>query len=136
MKLEPYIFFDGNCEAAVTFYAAVLGGTLGPIKRWGDMPGAHGMTAEQNARVMHVHFNFGTAGFSFMASDGEDLAQGTSKRVVLSLGCETVEEGARVFAALAEGGTIDDEYERKFWGQHFGMLYDRFGIIWMVTAPA
>jgi PhnB protein len=113
------------------FYAAALGGTLGPIKRWGDMPDAQGMSAEHSARVMHVHFT--APGMSFMASDGEDLAQGTSRRVVLSLGCDTVEDGARVVAALADGGTVDDAYERKFWGQHFGMLYDRFGIIWMVT---
>jgi uncharacterized glyoxalase superfamily protein PhnB len=101
------------------FYAAALGGTLGPIKRWGDMPGAQGMSAEHAARVMHVHVT--APRISFMASDGEDLAQGTSRRVVLSLGCDTVE---------------DDAYERKFWGQHFGMLYDRFGIIWMVTGGA
>lgn len=36
------------------------------------------------------------------------------------------------FKALAEGGTIDVPLEQQPWGDEFGQLTDRFGIVWMV----
>ena len=40
----------------------------------------------------------------------------------------------RHFAALAEGGTVDEPLQDTFWGARFGMLVDRFGIHWMFNA--
>ena len=36
--LQPYLFFNGTCEEAVTFYAKVLGGTISMLARFKDAP--------------------------------------------------------------------------------------------------
>ena len=39
MQLTPYIIFKGSCEEALNFYAGALGGAIGQISRYGDIPG-------------------------------------------------------------------------------------------------
>lgn len=38
MKLTPYIYFKGNAEEAMNFYAEALGGNIASIQRYGDSP--------------------------------------------------------------------------------------------------
>jgi PhnB protein len=45
----------------------------------------------------------------------------------------TAEEGRRVFAALADGGTITMPLAETFWADVFGMVSDRFGTAWGVN---
>ncbi len=40
----------------------------------------------------------------------------------------------QVFDALAEGGQVTMPFAPPFWGGHFGMLVDRFGVPWMVSS--
>jgi PhnB protein len=42
-------------------------------------------------------------------------------------------EAERVFAALADQGTVRLPIQETFWARRFGMLTDRFGIPWMVN---
>ncbi len=130
MQLAPYLFFDGTCEAALNFYEHVFGGSA-ERNRWSDAPHAEGMPEEHKQRIMHATFT--APGLTFMASDSEATA-GEMQRVALSLATRNVDEGARIFAALAEGGSIQAPYEKSFWGATFGMLTDRFGVRWMVNA--
>jgi PhnB protein len=85
-----------------------------------------------------MHTSFKAPGVAFMASDamrGELAPPGTATpRVRLSIASADAAEGERVFAALAEGGTVTLPYQKQFWGAHFGMVTDRFGIDWMVNA--
>src|SRR4051812_13075904 len=67
MKIQPYLFFNGTCEAAFRFYEKALGGKIGELHRFKDMPpqegsandGCGGMTPEALAamgeKVMHVN---------------------------------------------------------------------------------
>ena len=38
-----------------------------------------------------------------------------------------------VFDALSAGGRVTVPVAPPFWGGHFGMLVDRFGVPWMVS---
>jgi PhnB protein len=51
----------------------------------------------------------------------------------VSLNVDSVAEAERVFAALAEGGSIQMPLGATFWAARFGMLVDRFGVAWMVN---
>jgi PhnB protein len=52
-----------------------------------------------------------------------------------SISLETSDEAEadKVFATLAEGGTVHMPIQKTFWARRFGMLADRFGIPWMVN---
>ena len=51
----------------------------------------------------------------------------------LSVSVKDPAEAERVFAALAENGTIQMPIAQTFWSVRFGMLTDQFGMPWMVN---
>ncbi len=53
MQVNPYLFYNGNCEAAFTFYAKVLGGKIDAMMTHEGAPevdaGAAGVEEEDHA---------------------------------------------------------------------------------------
>jgi PhnB protein len=43
-----------------------------------------------------------------------------------------ITKAEKVFAELASGGTVVMPLAPTFWAARFGMLVDRFGILWMI----
>lgn len=132
-----YLTFDGNCEAAFTFYKSIFGGEFPYLGRFKDMPLQEGippLTEEMKEKIMHVSLPIGN-GTVIMGSDaGGDWApkikQGNNFSI--SVTAESREEADRLFAGLTEGGQVTMPLAVTFWGEYFGMCTDRFGINWMV----
>ena len=131
MHLEPYLFFDGNCEEALAFYAAIFGGQIEGLMRFGETPTAADMPPESRDKVMHANFKSPT--LAFMASDGNRANECTGSRVALSLSSKDAAQGKRIFDALSAGGTVGMPYGKTFWGAMFGTFTDRYGIDWMIN---
>ena len=83
-------------------------------------------------KVMHATFRIGDS--VLMGSDGSEVGTKFSG-FTLSLSAPTEAEARRLFAALAEGGTVGLPIGKTFWSPCFGMVTDRFGLGWMVTVP-
>jgi PhnB protein len=47
-----------------------------------------------------------------------------------------VNDAQRLFAALADGGTVTMPLAKTFWAPLFGMVTDRFGVSWMIDVAA
>lgn len=71
-----------------------------------------------------------------MGSDDPTSDGGPKVGVSVTLTVPTVEEGARVFEALAEGGRTDMPFGPTFWSKGFGSCVDRFGVPWMIDTAA
>lgn len=130
-EVITYLLFDGNCREAMEFYANSLGAELmmTPIS---GMPGdaAKGMDDAAKNRIMHARLTKGHV--ILMASDcmvGVPFQAGNNFAV--SVGCGSLDEIKSLFAAMSEGGTVTMPLQDQFWGAHFGMLDDKFGIHWM-----
>jgi PhnB protein len=144
MKIQPYLFFNGTCEAAFRFYEKALGGKIGELHRFKDMPpqegsandGCGGMTPEALAamgeKVMHVNLAVGDQ--MIMGSDSPDDSQNGIQGVTITLGFTDVEEGRKVFEALSEKGDVQMPYGETFWANGFAMFKDQFGVPWMINA--
>jgi PhnB protein len=130
MQLTPYIIFNGNCEEALNFYAKALGGAIGQISRYRDIPGGDTHGQDPNW-IMHSHFAL-DGNLLFMASDGPGNDK-DSGMVSLSLNINDIGKTQNVFTALSEGGTVTMPLQDTFWGATFGMLRDRYGIKWMLN---
>jgi|HubBroStandDraft_4_1064222.scaffolds.fasta_scaffold110767_3 PhnB protein len=133
MTLQPYVFFYGRCEEALTFYQSVLGGSF-ELQRVSESPMAGQAPPEAQDRIMHAKFS--SDGAEFMASDGQDVkaVNPDEGNISLSLSFTDVARAKTVFDALAQGGRVKMPFDDAFWGGKFGMCDDRFGIEWMVTA--
>jgi len=135
--LDAYLFFDGTCAEAMRFYAKVFGGRIEMMQTYAESPAVQDVAPEKANRVMHARLDID--GRALMASDAisEDPFEG-ARGFALSLNYDSVDEGRRVFQALADGGTVQMPLQETFWAAAFGMLVDRFGTPWMinVNAPA
>jgi PhnB protein len=131
MSLTPYLFFDGRCEEALRFYESCGLGKIDRLMRYSDAPaGAAGTTPPGNS-VFHAKFK--GAGFVLLATDGAHGRDGF-KGFSLSLDLATLDEALRLYDALSAGGVAEMPVQSVFWGGHFGMLTDKFGVNWMLVA--
>lgn len=126
-SVTPYLNFNGDAEAAFTFYVDAIGGKIDFLQRFGDAP--EDMGADKN-KILHLTATIN--GSTLMASDcppGVSVSFGNN--LTLSLNMGSAAELDEKFAKLAEGGTITMPVQDTFWGARFGMLVDKFGISWM-----
>jgi PhnB protein len=134
MQVQPYLFFDGRCEEAVEFYRSALGAEVTMLMRFKDGPDPHepGMVAPgAGDKVMHVSFRIGET--TVLASDGQCLGQPSFQGFALSLAVPHEPEAERLFAALADGGQVQMPLTKTFFASRFGMVADRFGVLWMLS---
>lgn len=128
MKLVPYLHFEGNAEEAMNFYKDALGGEIISIQRYGDAP----MPSDEDYKdkVMHGRLTFDDN--LIMISDvfkGHNVPRG--ENIQMSVDVEDAAKINEVFSKMAEGGQVTMELQDTFWGARFGMLKDRFGVLWM-----
>lgn len=131
--VQPYLFFGGRCDEALTFYQRALGATVDMVMRFKespDPPPPGVLPAGFEDKIMHSSFRVG--GTTVMASDGCEPDQKFAG-FSLSLSVPTEAEADRAFAALAEGGQVRMPLGKTFWTSRFGMVTDRFGVGWMVS---
>ncbi|HEX2030847.1 MAG TPA: VOC family protein [Actinomycetota bacterium] len=86
-------------------------------------------------KIMHIALPIGE-GDLLMASDtlqslGRELVQGNNACV--SVQPPSQEEANRIFHALSEGADIEMPIADQPWGDYYGALKDRFGVMWMVN---
>ena len=137
-KLNPYLNFDGQAEAAFMFYKSVFGGEFfGEINRMGDAPGCENLSQESKNRVLHIALPIGND--LLMASDiipemGHQLTVGNNHYI--SVFPDSREQADEYFSKLSEGGIVEMPMEDQFWGDYFGSFTDKFGIKWMLNFTA
>jgi PhnB protein len=133
MQVQPYLFFDGRCEEALEFYRKALGAEVTMLMRFKESPEPHqpGMIPPgAENKVMHASFRLGEA--TVMASDGHCQGKPSFQGFSLSLTVPDEARADKLFSALAEGGRVEMPLMKTFWSPRFGMVVDRFGVMWMV----
>jgi PhnB protein len=133
MQINPYLFYNGNCEAAFRFYEKTLGGKIEMMVTHEQAPADMPSPPDWQKKIMHGRISID--GQVIMASDAPpgrfNKAQGF--RVSLTFGDPA--EAERRFKVLSEGGSVDMAFSKTFFSRGFGMCVDQFGIPWMVNCP-
>ena len=130
MSFNPYLFFSGDCGPAFRFYGEVFG--VEPrIMTGADVPpGEERMEGLDDDQVMHAAIEIN--GGLLMGSDDPTGTGGPKTGIAVSYSAADAAEVHRVFAALAEGGSVDMPVEATFWSAAFGAVKDKFGVSWMI----
>jgi PhnB protein len=131
MQTNPYLMFNGDCEAAFKFYEKCLGGRIVMKMTYGEAPEPDQSPKEVQDKIMHARLVAGD--IVLMGSDAQPPRYQKPQGFSISILAETPAEAERVFQALSEGGNVGWEMEETFWAHRFGMVTDRFGIPWMVN---
>lgn len=133
--VSTYLNLEGNTEEAFDFYRGVFGGEFLSLMRMGDAApmGGDPMPDDQKDLIMHVALPI-LGGHLLMGTDATDRVAGNTISIMLQP--DHRDEADRLFAALAEGGTVEEPMKDQFWGDYYGSLRDPFGVPWMVIVEA
>ncbi|MEO6298660.1 MAG: VOC family protein [Paracoccaceae bacterium] len=132
MPTMPYIHFQGQCAEALAFYAKVFGGINLQTMRYSDGPGAPAAWKNSN-RVMHGQVTIGDG--TLMASDFPPGTEGDpQKGVSIMQTAPDVDTARAAFAQLCEGGAVIEDFKPTFFSPGFGMVKDKFGTHWIISA--
>jgi PhnB protein len=131
MQLNPYLMFNGQCEAAIKFYEQSLGAKVQFITRYSDAPAGSGSSPDVQDKIMHARIS--VAGQTVMASDAPCDRYDEPKGFFVSINVTDPAEAERIYAALSEGGKVSMPLGETFWALRFAMFSDRFGTPWMIN---
>ncbi len=137
MLIQPYLFFDGRCEEAIEFYRKTLGAEVTMLMKYKESPEPPPpgrLPPGAQDKVMHASLRIGET--TLMASDGHCQGRPAFQGFSLSLTVPDDAEAGRVFAALSDGGKVQMPLGKTFFSSSFGMLTDRFGVMWMIIVGA
>lgn len=131
MQLHPYLFFNGQCEAAFQFYEKCLGGKITAKMTYGESPMAEQASPELQNKVMHTQMVFG--GQELMGADAPPEMFEKPQGFYVMLYFKNPAEAEQIYQALSEGGTIRMPLQETFWASRFAMFIDRFDTPWMIN---
>ena len=124
--LTPYLHFDGTAREAMTFYRDTFGGELA-LHTFADFDRTDGPADA----IAHGELNGSVQLFG--ADAGKDDVALKVQGVMFSLlGTADPATLESWFAALAEGGVVKDQLQKRPWGAHDGQVVDRFGVPWLI----
>jgi len=140
-KVSVYLNFKDQSEEAILFYEKVFGTKNNGIMRFGDVPPMEDTPPLPDSLknlVMHVELPI-FDGYTLMASDapeqmGFNIKKGNNSYIMLQP--DSREETEKLFRALSENATIEQELQDMFWGDYYGSLRDKFGIQWMFNCSS
>ncbi len=131
MQINPYLFFNGKCEAAFRFYEKTLGGKVVAMMTYGESPDPSQTPSDMKKSIMHARLTVGD--MVLMGSDAPPNRFDQPKGFSVSIGVKEPAEADRIFTALAKGGTVHMPIGETFWAHRFGMLVDQYGTPWMIN---
>lgn len=133
--LNPYIYFNGNCEEAFNFYKTVFRKEITYIGRYKDVPKTDRKIFEEtDEKIMHIT----------LPISEETVLSGSDNKIAykelieynnfsLIIHTDSKVEANRLFNEMSKNGQIKVPMNLAFWGSYYGICIDKFGINWKIT---
>jgi len=133
--LNPYINFNDQAEAALTFYKSVFGGET-EISRFAEFPDLP-MPVPEDQKNLVMHGVLKSGDLQIMAADSKPMGEvKVGNNITISLSGDDETKLKKYWEGLTDGGAITMPMNVAPWGDQFGMLTDKFGINWLVNITA
>jgi PhnB protein len=136
-SVQPYLYFEGRGEEAIEFYKKALGAEVEMLMRFKDMPADAAKAGcapkpELADKIMHASIKI--AGSTVLISDGRCDAAPEFKGFSLTISAASAADADLAFAALSPGGQVFMPLDKTFFSPRFGMIKDKFGVLWVIVA--
>ncbi len=135
--LATYIALPGTTAEAMEHWHEVFGGELN-IQRYGDVP-LEGMPFEPDPQAV-AHAVLTTpagviTGGDAMDSENDYPVRGTAYSMLYTT--DTADESRELIRRLLDGGGAEGmPFERAPWGDWYGQVFDRFGVMWAFSCSS
>jgi PhnB protein len=138
MHIRPYLIFKGECQAAIDLYSRAFDTRVSQVMRFADIPAnpSDPMSIPDSLkhRIVMATLPFG-ADFIRLSDTIGDLDEATTERInIIAEG--SIEGVKRAFAVLSEEGTVTQPLIVSFFSPCYGVLRDKFGVMWVFSAVA
>lgn len=136
-SLATYIALPGTMKEAMEHWHQVFGGDLN-ILQYGDVE-LDGMPFEPDPQaVAHATLTMpaGIIAGGDAMDDGQDYpVQGTAYSLLYTT--DTADEARQYIDRLVDGGgTVGMPFEQAPWGDWYGQIFDRYGVMWAFSCEA
>jgi PhnB protein len=134
-SIHTHIHYNGNAEAAFTFYKSVLGGSFSKLMRFKELSTeGFQFPEEELEKIMHIALPIG-GGTVLMGSDVPSMlgtVNENENRSKITVRAESKEEADALFNGLSVNGTVEFPMGNSPWGSYFGAFRDQYGVEWMI----
>lgn len=133
--VNPYLYFNGNCEDAFNFYKSVFQKEFTYIGRYKDVPKTdRQIFQEADEKIMHISLPISTETILMGADNTEAYKESIAySNFSLIIHTDSKDEAGRLFDKLSESGQVKLPMNLTFWGSYYGICIDKFGISWKIT---
>ena len=122
--------FNGECEAAFKLYERLLGAKAELVITWGASPLADDVPREWQNKILFARLK--ARHMTLLGGDIPSANYRPPTGFTLCLSADDEAEAERLFAALADGGTVQMALQPTFFATRYGEVIDRFGIPWEI----
>lgn len=128
-SVRPFLMFEGDAEAAMSFYASLFPGAEF------EVTARHGAEAPAvDGKVLQASFT--VAGQTVMCFDSPVKHGFTfTPSISLFVDCEDEAEIDRLAGALSDGGQFLMPLGEYGFSRRFAWVSDRFGVSWQLNLP-
>lgn len=134
MAFDLFINFAGECKEAVDFYARVFKSEVKDLMTYDQAPQDSGYPIPEADKKKVMYSCVPIFGCNAMFCDvPSDTPLVIGNNICPTIGIEDKDEITRLFNELKEGGTVEMELQKTFWSDLFGMVKDKYGVIWQLS---
>src|SRR5207245_3216964 len=126
MQLNPYLTFNGQCEAAFKFYEKCLGGKIEAMLTHEGTPAEQHVPSEWRKKILHARLTVGDE--VLMGSDAPPERYEQPQGFSVSLNTTDPAQAERIFRALSENGNVQMSLPQSCCGSRLVIEVARFGI--------
>lgn len=94
-----------------------------------EVHSGYGLPEGSQNKIMHCAFTVGDS--MVMASDGMCSGKTSFAGLGLSLTASDEQGAEKLFSALSNGGQVTMPMTQTFFAKRFGMVQDKFGVVWL-----
>ena len=134
---SPYVAFPGNGQEVLAHWHELFGGDL-EMMTYDEIPDLSGFPfTPPRGAVSHATLTGGlldVSGGDAIGGPGDELPPLGSDVHSFLIALDSVEEARALIQRIVEaGGKVAMPFELAPWGDHYGQVHDRFGVMFAVV---
>lgn len=133
MQFGLFLNFSGNCREALDLYSEVFKSEVKNLMTFGEAPADPTMPIKESEkdRIMYAEINIGGLDVMFM-DNSDDWPITVGNNIQPTITVESEDEVRRLVDALKVDGKVFMEPTKTFFASLYGMVEDKFGVIWQI----
>ncbi|MDR2969991.1 MAG: VOC family protein [Tannerellaceae bacterium] len=130
----PFLNFNGKASEVIAFYETVFDVQNKQVFYFKDMPASENFTVTPEIENYVLHSEMTIEGVPVWIGDTPEGELAAGEMLSLTAVYDSPEKVKEVFGKLSVDGEVFCDAQPTFYSPMYGMVKDRFGIVWSVMS--